>query len=386
MKFRISIIALVGGAILVGGSAHALEVDREVTPRITLGGRLITTLDSDSESGDAGINIGDSSFAARFDKRMFENGVAGGVLGIKEVGGVVGFNQVHVFYWNQNYETKAGRTRLPNTLVEFPLIRDDDMLGMTHVGNGSSNEEFDQLYGKIVSFDWIVDQKVQKLGAWIGSRRNGDATQFPTASDGLDSYGASFRYQQPESMQYLKPIRSAGIALDAQKDSAAGNQFYQALIAGTEFNLNKNPKSNWSMGAQAILNGGVPGVTLGDLNDATDAVSNRARAKSTALVTSLRYTRRPHLLTRLQAAVTVGYKSFNVGGSELSIAPNLVYRIGQGVDVLAQYRNTQYSDGLAAIGPTSVFQVGLVFNLDAKFNDTIGERDSITNLEHGYIH
>lgn len=385
MKFKKIVLALVNGATLMGGSAQALEVDREVTPRITLGGRLITTVDSDSESGDAGINIGDSSFAARFDKRMFENGVAGGVLGVKEVGGVVGFNQVHVFYWNQNYETRAGRTRLPNTLVEFPLVRDDDMLGMTHVGNGSSNEEFDQLFGKIVSFDWIVDQKVQKLGAWIGTRRNGDAADFPTAANGFDSYGASYRYEQPETMQYLKTIQSAGIALDAQKDSSVGNPFYQALIAGTEFNLNRNPKSNWSMGAQAILNGGVPGVTLADLNDATDAVSNRARAKSAAFVTSLRYTRRPHLLTRLQAAVTVGYKSYDVGGSELSIAPNLVYRIGQGVDVLAQYRNTQYNDGLTAIGPTNLFQIGLVFNLDAKFNDNIGERDSILNLEHGYI-
>lgn len=383
MNIKKSIPALVCGTILLGSSAYALEVDRKVLPRITLGGRLIATVDSDSETGDAGINIGDSSFAARFDKRMYENGVAGGVLGVKEVGGVVNFNQVNVFYWNQNYETRAGRTRLPNTLIEFPLIRDDDMLGMTHVGNGSSNEEFDQLFGKIVSFDWVVDQKVQKLGAWLGTRRNDLA--ITNAADGFDSYGASYRYEQPETMRYLKRIRHAGIMLDSQKDSAGNNEFFQSLIAGAEFNLNINPKSSWSMGAQAILNSGVPGVSLADLNDATDAVSNRARGQSTAFVASLRYTKRPHLLTRLQAAVTVGYKSYDAGGSETSIAPNLAYRIGEGVDVVAQYRNTQYDDGLAAIGPTNLFQIGLVFNLDATYNDTIGERDSILNLEHGYI-
>ncbi|MFV1998024.1 MAG: hypothetical protein ACC641_08435 [Acidiferrobacterales bacterium] len=376
MKLKNSFIALVYGTVLLASSAYALEVDREVLPRITLGGRLISTVDSDQS-----INIGDSSFATRFDKRLYENGVAGGVIGIKEDGGVINFNQTHVFFWNRDIEAKAGRTRLPNTFIEFPLLRDEDMMSMTHVGNGSSNSEYDQFYGKIVSFDWVLDQKVQKLGVWTGTRRN----DVIGAVDGFDSYGASFRYEQPESLRYLKRVRRAGILLDAQKDWSGSNEVFQSLIAGAEFNLNINPKSNWSMGAQAILNAGVPGVTLVNLNNATNAVSNRARGKSTAFVTSLRYTRRPHLLTRLQAAVTVGYKSYDAGGSEVSVAPSLVYRVGQGIDLLAQYRNTQFSGGLNAIGSTNLVQVGLAFDLDAKYNDTIGVRDSILNLEHGYI-
>ena len=148
MKFKNSIFTLVCATALLGSSAYALEVDREVLPRITLGGRLITTLDSDQS-----INIDDGGIAARFDKRMYENGIAGAVLGIKENDGSAAFNQQHVFFWNRDVTIIAGRTRLPNTLIEFPLIRDDDMMSMTHVGNGSSNEEFDQTYGKIVSLD-----------------------------------------------------------------------------------------------------------------------------------------------------------------------------------------------------------------------------------------
>jgi len=178
MKLKNSLIALMVGTALLASSAYALEVDREVLPRITLGGRLISTLDSDQS-----INIGDSSFATRFDKRLFENGVAGGVIGIKEDEGVINFNQTHVFFWNRDIEAKAGRTRLPNTFIEFPLLRDEDMMSMTHVGNGSSNSEYDQIYGKIVSFDWVLDQKVQKLGVWTGTRRNG--TGFGSAVDGL---------------------------------------------------------------------------------------------------------------------------------------------------------------------------------------------------------
>ncbi len=380
MKFKKYIIALVCGTTLLGSSVFALEVDREVLPRITLGGRLITTIDSDQS-----INIDDGSLAIRFDKRMFENGVAGGVLGIKENDGTVTFNQQHVFFWNRDFEVKAGRMRLPNTMVEFPLVRDEDLLSMTHVGNASSNDEFDQIYGNIMSFDWVLDRKLQHLGVWAGTRRN----NVTGAPDGFDSYGASYRYMQPESMMFLKRIRNAGIMLDAQKDIAGSNPVFQSIIAGAEFNLNMNPLANWSVGTQAIINTGVAGITLVNLNDGTNGVSNRARGKSTAFVASLRYTKRPHLLTRMQAAVTVGYKSYDAGGSETSVAPSLFFRIGEGVDFLMQYRNTQYSGGLTAIGSantsSSLFQIGLVFNLDAKYNDSIGERDSILNLDHGYI-
>lgn len=373
--------AVMAATFMLAGTAQALEVDRAVLPRITLGGRVITTLDSDYDaSGDPGINMGDSSIAARFDKRMFENGVAGAVLGLKEDAGSVTFSQMHGFYWNRNFEARIGRTRLPNTLVEFPLIRDDDMLSMTHVGNGSSNDEFDQIYGKIAAFDWFVDQKVQKLGIWAGTRRNGGVG---TPADGIDSYGVSYRYEPPESYMYLNRLRHAGIMLDAQKDPGAGNPYFQAIIAGGEFNLNINPRRNWSVAIQGIANGGVSAP--GNLNDSLDAVANRARAKSTAVVAALRFTDRPHLLTRLQAGLTVGYKTYDAGGNELSIAPSLFYRIGQGVDLLAQYRNTRYDNGLNAIGSTNLFQVGFAFSLDAKYNDTIGERDSILNLEHGYI-
>ncbi|KPK51511.1 MAG: hypothetical protein AMS22_10800 [Thiotrichales bacterium SG8_50] len=376
--------AIVAGAIGCSGSAMALEVDREVMPRVTLSGRLITTLDSDYEaSGDPGINMGDSSFSARFDKRMFEQGVAGAVLGVKENEGSVAFHQMHVFYWDRDVEVKAGRTQLPNTLVEFPLVRDHDITSMTHVGNGSSNEEFDQLYGKVFTADWVLDRKAQKLGVWAGTRRNENA--FAGAPDGFDSYGLGYRYEPSEKYMYLNRIRHAGILLDAQKDRAGSNPYFQSIVAGGEINLNNSPRRNWSMGIQGIVNGGVSGVTLVDLNSATDAVSNRARAKSNALVASLRYTDRPHLLTRLQAGLTVGYKTYDAGGTELSVIPSLKYRIGQGVDVVAQYRNTQYSDGLNAVDSTNLVQVGLSFSLDAKYNDSIGERDSILNQEHGYI-
>ncbi len=384
MKIKLTLISSLLTVLLLQ-PAQALEVDREVMPRITLGGRVIATIDNyDFDSDPAKedeINLEDSSLLMRFDKRMFGDGVAGAVLGLQAHDNEAQFSQMHAFYWNQNYSVELGRTRLRNTIIEFPLIRDDDFIEYSHVANTSSNDEFDQTYGNHVAFDWIVDQKVQQVGVWAGTRRNG--TGFSTSPDGFDTYGVRYLYEQPETMIYLKPIRHAGITLDAQKVYNTSNtqqEWMNAVITGIAFNLNENPLANWSMGVQAIVNEGIDDTL--NLN----TVSGRAKAESKALVASFRYTSRPNLLTRWQAGINFGYKDFDQGNdaSQWSIAPNFVYRIGQGVDVLAQAKYTDYGNGLGG-GSDITIQFGIAFSLDTKFNDNIGERDSIMNLEHGYI-
>jgi len=73
-------------------TVEALEVDREVAPRVTIGGRLIATPSSVSRDGFAGqqdfdnseIDISDSSFLMRFDKRTYDGGVAGALIGFSK--------------------------------------------------------------------------------------------------------------------------------------------------------------------------------------------------------------------------------------------------------------------------------------------------------------
>ena len=362
--------------LVTSATAQALEVDRKVQPRVTVGGRVITTLDSDEE-----INLSDSTVALRLDKRLYEGGVAGAVLGIKEHDSAVDFNQMHVFFWNQDVGIKAGRTRLPNTMIEFPILRDDDMLSVTHVANASSNDEYDQIYGRVASLDWYTDRKNQTATIWAGTRRNGAA--FTGAVDGIDSYGVGYRYSRPEPYQYLERIRQAGIMVDAQRDSQGGNPWMQSVIVGTEFNLNLDPRKNWSMGVQGIVGNGVTGVA--DLN----TLSNRARAKSNAVVVGLRYTRRPLLLTRWQVGLTAGFKQYPdfSNANETHVAASYVYRMGSGLDLLAQVRNRQIGSGIADpdFASENRVQIGLAMNLQATYNDHIGERNSILNLEHGYI-
>ncbi len=382
-KLFIALFALSAG-LQLPQQAQALEVDREVLPRITLGGRIISTVDSvdfDTDSTKEGeINIDDSALLLRFDKRLYGGGVAGAVLGFREEGDGVQFDQANAFFWNQDFEIDLGRTRLRNTLIEFPTLRDEDLITYTHVGNTQSNSELDQIYGKQISFDWFVDRKNQSLGIWAGSR-----TEQPGISDrsGFDSYGVGYVFQLPEDFRYVKRLRHAGIMIDRQKVSVTGNdQWLNALIFGVEFNLNINPLENWSVGVQAIANNGVAAGSLVGAN----AVSNRARAKSNAIVTSLRYTARPKLLTRWQAALNLGYKDYSDvnNASQWTLVPSFVYVLGQGVDLISQISYTDFDTNLGN-GSDTMLQVGLSFSFNARFNDNIGERKSILNLEHGYI-
>lgn len=369
---------------------QALEVDREVMPRIELGGRLMSTvdavnLDSDPDHESA-LNLADSSLLLRFDKRLYEKGVAGATIGMTENEGELVLHQLHGFYWNRDWSVMAGRTRLRNTLLEFPLMRDDDLLAYSHVGNASSNEEFDQVYGDQLSVDWLVDRKIQRLGLWVGSRHNGDA--FTGAPGGFDSAGLSYVYEQPEDYRYIKKLRHAGLMLDSQKvDTTSGSEWLHALIGGAEVNLNINPLSSWSLAGQMIINRGVDGVLAADvLHGAANSVSARAAGESTSVVVSLRHTGRPKLLTRYQAGLTLAYKDFSDinEGNQWSLVSNAFYRLGAGIDLMAQLKHTEFGDGLGG-GSDTVAQIGMTFSFDALFNDNIGERDSIINLEHGYI-
>ena len=385
MKHMITVTTIALLLITSVTSVQALEVDREVAPRITLGGRVIATidsmdLDSDPEE-DEEINLSDSSLLMRFDKRLYTDGIAGAVVGLSDHDSEAVLNQLHAFYWNQNYKALLGRTRLRNTIVEFPLIRDDDLLTYTHVGNGSSNEEFDQIYGEHFAVDWIFDQKLQTVGLWAGTRGNGEDAMFSSAPDSFDSVGGGYTYEQAEDLIYVERIRHAGVWFDRQKVEMAGDtEWMSSLIAGVEFNLNKDPTENWSMGIQAIVNNGIDNVA------SLASVAEQARAESNSIVASVRYTGRPHLLTRYQGALTLAYKDYSDfnNASQWSIAPSVIYRVGQGIDLLGQVKYTDYDDGLGG-GEDTAVHIGIAFSLEAIFNDNIGERDSILNLEHGYI-
>ena len=384
MKFSLALTLAV-----VAGVSHALEVDRAVAPRITLAGKVIATADAvarDSEpSAQSGIGTGDSALLLRLDKRLYEDGVGGAVVGLTGHDDIATFHQLNAFYRSQYYRVMVGRSRLANYVIDFSTLRDGDLLAYTHVGNGSSSGEFDQLYGKQIAVDLYPGGKIDRIAMWGGERRNTVGVSEPA---GFDSHGIGYLREQPEALRYVSTLRKAGIMVDSQQVAgAAGEEWMHSVIAGADFNINRNPEASWSMALQLIGNGGIDGITGADVTHSNvDHLMYRARAKSRAAAIELRHTRRPLLLTRWQASVALAQKSYDdlADARQWSIVPTLRYRLGAGVDAAAQGSYTRFSDGLGG-GIDRLVQIGLIFALDTTVNDTFGERDSLLNLEHGYL-
>lgn len=364
----------------------ALEVDREVMPRINVAGEIIATHDNthfqSTGNSKATVNVDDSALMLTLDKKLFDDGVGGARIGFKEANPDVKYHLLHTFYWNQSVELLLGRSTINNTLLEFPLMRDEDLLSFTHIGNAQSNEEFDQQFAATLFGAWYFDKKNQSIEAWASDLRNETSITRPK---GFNYHGLGYHYKPNDDIRYTQWIREAGVQVSNQRILANGDtKHLTAWLAGLDVNFHLNPQFNWSGFIQGIYNHGLKNITSAQLSDLDNHISNQARAKSTSFVAGLRYTHRPMLLTRWQAGLTVGYKKYsNVKKASVwSIVPNVAYQLGMGFSVNAQYKHIKHRTNLFNGATDKVIQLGLVYDLDMEFNHTFTERNSIIRLKN----
>lgn len=388
-----------GGPI---ATATALEIDPNVIPEINLGGRLIANADYTSEQSagsgrerDGRLDIADSSLLFGFSKYLFDDARYGfAVLGLKlpeddsDLKDDLYVHEAHVGVGGPRFEIKLGRSRLGNTLLQFPTLRDDALLEYTHVLNGSSNAEAEeyQQFGSIAALTWWLTPTVQLDAAITGRTRTNAAGGRISSADFNGGY-AGIAYEIPEAIKVDRGLRYAGLRLDTQDANVPGlglsKESVTAVIGALSFNLNENPQATWNLDVQSIANAGAVVPNLASR-------AARARARSRSLVAALRYGHRPALQTRWQAALNLAWKDYGDFGdaSSYTVAPSYVHRLGSGVNFLAQYRYTRYDGTLAAaLGHAREHQVqlGLQFAFDHTFNESVGERQSILNLEHNTL-
>ena len=403
-KQLISLAAGMTAAFFVA-NAMALEIDPNVPPEISLGGRLIATANlSDTErpgggnKSEAALDIADSSILISASKYMFSAGDYGyAVLGLilpeddSDLPDEIFVHQALVGMGSQDYDFVLGRTRLPNTLVSFPTIRDDDLLAFTHVGNAGANVEAeeDQIFGGVLGGTRYLWKHFQAR-AFATARAETDLTDLTnsdrTSRSNLNGASLGFAYEMPEAIKFDRGIRYAGVGLDWQRvDELAGgdDDDVAAFLAGLSYNLSDDPEASWALDLQGIYNFGA-GVANLNSNVA------RARGEQYALVGALRYTARPQLQTDWQAALTVAWKDyvdFN-DASSLALVPSIAWRLGSGIEAVGQYR---YLNNGATLGTAEnkdsshTLFLGLSFALDTTFNESVGARGSILSLEHNML-
>jgi hypothetical protein len=388
----------------------ALEVDRAVAPRITVGGRLLATprydgakgFDGQSDEDASDIDISDSSIIARFDKRIYsQQGVAGATIGIRKVGfeseveGDVFFNQLNATFWNRSIDLVLGQTRQRNFVVELPTLRDEDLLDYAYVPDASSfrEAEEDVLFAPIAAVQWNPSGGRNALTSFVGAQARTDLNGDPESPE-LNSFGLGWAYQTPEAMHLVEHTRLAGVRLFYQNVdeslSPSGDKGMYSLIAGGEWTVNRDPSKVWAVGVQGIYNEGLDDVAFDPGASEGERIGALNQAQSWSLTGFLTYTGRPKLLTRTRYGLVFGIKDYpdETDARSYAIIPNFVWRIGHAIDLVAQYKYEALDDGLAAMTgfeSGQSIQVGLVFGFDKTFNDQIGERSSILNMEHGYI-
>lgn len=397
MKTRLNIGGALALGLLVNQSAFALELDPEVFPEFTIGGRAVVTLNTNARDAtdggdeqDTELDIGDSSLLLGFSKYLFKPGQYGYAgLGLRiaeeqrEISEGMFVSQAYVGIGGPRYDLVMGRHRLPNTLLHFPVLREDDLLDFTVVANASSVSlaEEDQVFGNLIQAAWWW-RPAWKFDAAVTGRAERDASGAISAQD-FNGASIGVAYELPVEFKVERGLRYAALRVDQQNARAVAgldNVAVTSLLAALSYHLNDDPEGEWVADAQAIVRSGEDVAAL-------DNPAARARAALTSVAAALRYAHRPHLQTRWRTALLAAwqdYGDFNHAGALLAGA-SYVYRLGSGVDVAAQYFYRRNDDTLAAaLGYDSEHrvQVGLVFAFDMTFNESVAERGGLLDFEH----
>lgn len=376
-------------------SAYGLEIDPMVPPEIQFGGRAVATANASARDGTAPlpahgtIDFSDSSLLLGFSKYLFNGPPRYGfaTIGLRhpdnagEIGNDVYLQEAHVGIGARAYELKFGRSRLRNHLLMFPTIRDEDLLEFTHVANAGSHVDTDvyELFGGVLDAQWFLGRGLI-ANTTLTARVATDNTPVVTQDNKINGANIGFAYALPTSVKFDRGIRYAGVAWDAQRVDELNDARLNAYLAGLVYNLNSNPEADWVWELQGIA---VDGVGAANLSDKI----GRARAKNNSLVTALRFNSRPYLQSRWQVAVTLALKDYPdfEAARIYAIAPSFLYRLGSGIDWVAQYTYRDLHGALAqqaGIEREHRFYTGVSFALDYTLNESVAERNSLLAIEH----
>jgi hypothetical protein len=378
----------------------AVNLSAQISPEIQLGARGVMSVNVDANSNNttSAINdFSDSGILLGFRQKMYGNLRGQFVIGMQFPDadsdlGQIFFHQTFLKLENKTNIIKLGRSRAASALIEFPTLRDDDALYFTDVLNPFSsgvNSE-DNQYGNVFEYTHIFEQRYNLR---IHGEHFTKSIQLPTAAEtdfSLNSIGVSFIYRVPSSQLWERPvIQQIGIGFNNFLTDRTGyTKEYEKMLKNVSFstiiNVLRDPVYFLDWRSQIIYNKGFEEIT-----NITDNFS-MAKAASFSTFTSFRYLYRKLERPSLQVAVSAGYKDFTDlknNTYQLQLIFNTFYRLGANFDIgfQIQYRKNE-GDLKSLFGNTETrFQFALVYSIDQLWNSQFDDRESLLNLEHGYI-
>ncbi len=372
----------------------------QISPEIQLGARgvMSVNVDANSDKTTSAINdFSDSGILLGFRQKLYSNFRGQFVIGMQFPDansnlGQIFFHQTFLKLEDRTNIIKLGRSRVASALIEFPTLRDDDALHFTDVLNPFSsgvNSE-DNQYGNVFEYTHIFKQRFHLK---IHGEHFTKSPKFPNTAEtdfSLNAIGMSFVYRVPATQLWERPVlQQIGIGFNNFLTDRTGytkeyDKMLKIISLSTIFNILRDPVYFIDLRSQFIYNQGFDEITK-----ITDFYS-MSRAASISSFTSLRYLYRKLERPSLQVSVSAGYKSFtDLSNStyQLQLILNTFYRLGANFDIGVQFqytKNNGYMQTLFGNNETRI-QLALVYSVEQLWNSQFGDRESLLNLEHGYI-
>ncbi len=384
--------------IILTGFLHSAFA--QVSPEFQLGARGVMSFNTDiadKKNATAVNDFSDTGILFGFRQKLYSKFRGQLVIGLQFPDadsdlGQVFFHQTFIQIEDEKNILKMGRSRVRSALIEFPTLRDDDAQAFTDALNPFSSGENseDNQYGNVLEAAHVFAQRY-----WL--RLHGEhftkTPQPPATSEtdfSLNAVGFSFEYLVPETQIWNRPfIQQLGFGLNNFLTDRDGysNQFDKTLkniLVSGIFNLYPDPVYFVDARFQVVYNLGFKEVTaISDYYDLT-------RATAAAHFFALRFLYRKLERPTLQLAVSGGFKSFpNLTRKtrQWQVVGNAFYRLGENFDLSLQVQHSRFGGDLTALYGESEtrIQFGFVYSIDQRWNKQFDDRNSLLNLEHGYI-
>ena len=368
---------------------------QDLAPEIQLGIRGVVSANAEISSGEttnAVSDFSDSAVLVGARQKLFNNYRGQVVVGFQFPDadsdlGQVFFHRVFVRLENKKNVFVIGRSRLSSTLVEFPTMRDDDALLITDVVSPFSDglDTEDSQFGNVIQLTRYLTPRI-----WIELHGEYYAeTNRPEQNFELNAAGITLAYQVPRSLRWNRAmLDQVGVSFDGFFTSRAGiddkwDEVLKNIKLSAILSVFPDPVHFVDFRHQTIFNVGFDDV------DKVTTFSEMARARSIATFSSVGYTYRRYEWPAMRTALSFGYKTFpdlNETTNQLLLLGNFFYRVGANFDVGFQVEQNWYNGDLENLYESSTaIKLGFIYSVDQRFNNQFDDRDSILNLEHGYI-
>lgn len=382
-------------------SAGARQSYAQVMPEFELAARGVMSVNGQTANGNtssATNDFSDSSVLLGLREKLYNDFRGRLVVGFQFPDaesnlGQIFFHQVFVQLDNHTNNFLLGRTRLYSRLIDFPTLRDDDALDFTDVLNPFSNgiNTQDSQYGNIIQYAHVFNQRFWIRAYGTHYTQNPAILGMQETNFSTNGGGGVFEYRVPGSQIWNRPVlQQLGVGTNIfstrRYPGLDKKEALTSIQASTIINLKRDPVNFIDLRHQTLWNLGFSDVN--QLNNFFDVT----RAQSVATYTTFRFLHSKLEVPTYQLALGFGYKAFTGmehKTNEFQVVANGFYRIGENFDVGLQYEFKHLKGDLQHLSggrsTINALKLAVIFSTDFLFNKQFDNRNSLLNLEHGYI-